>query len=85
MRDGHKDDAVQFKLRGLLATASYDLKVYKTTSGPGKTPMIGISDPTGLAAVGLAAEVSGKDMLDNGMTLKLGKPPQVLWIVYQKK
>jgi hypothetical protein len=46
--------------------------------------MLGKVAPADLATLGLAAKLSGRDLLDHGLTLKLGKSPQVVWIAYRK-
>jgi hypothetical protein len=84
VRDGNKDDVARVTLCGMDSTASYDLNAYHTASEPGQTPILGQTDPADLAALGIPAQASGQGLRDNGLTVKLGKSPRVLWIIYRK-
>jgi hypothetical protein len=47
-------------------------------------PMLGTVGPADLAVLGVAGRAAGQDLLTHGLSLKLGKLPQVVWIEYHK-
>jgi hypothetical protein len=46
--------------------------------------MLGAVAATDPAGLGLPATASGRDLDDKGLTVKIGKGPQAVWIVYRK-
>ena len=50
----------------------------------GVVPMLGAVAATDPAGLGLPATASGRDLDDKGLTVKIGKGPQAVWIVYRK-
>ncbi|MGD0899272.1 MAG: right-handed parallel beta-helix repeat-containing protein [Thermoguttaceae bacterium] len=83
-------------LRGLDPNGRYELKACAGAVsrggfwGPGSMEMISKIGPLDLSSAGLAArdgkvERSGRELMDDALTLKLEDRPQVAWIVYHRK
>lgn len=92
-REGKADLAI-LKLRGLDAAAHYAMKGYagnlgpSPVWGPGSMPMLSNVLPLPLSDVGLAlgegTTMSGRELVEQGMPVRLAKSRQVVWIAYQR-
>ena len=83
-RDAPKDGNIQVKPRGLEPNVSYDLRAYVGAMAPGLVPILGNVAPADLASLGLPASASGCDLLDKGLSLKIAKAPQTIWMAYRR-
>ena len=88
-QNGGKGDVARFKLCGLDGAVLYQLHAYTSPVvptnvwGPGQMPMLGETTPADLAALGLSAQVAGRDLLTSGLAVTLGRSPRAVWIAYQ--
>ncbi|MCL5098997.1 MAG: right-handed parallel beta-helix repeat-containing protein [Candidatus Omnitrophica bacterium] len=81
-----KADSVQLKLRGLEASARYEMQGYAsavnrdTLQSPDVAPL-----PLGknVSASG-GSTMTGGELMEQGMPVSLAKAPQIIWIVYQR-
>ena len=83
-RGGSKGDSARFKLRRLNAAATYALKLWAANlEGNGR--LRGVQPLSNAEAVlGKGnARMSGRQLMEDGLPVKLTKP-QVAWIAYQK-
>ncbi|MCX6880410.1 MAG: right-handed parallel beta-helix repeat-containing protein [Verrucomicrobia bacterium] len=84
-RAGSKDDSAQFKLRGLDATATYDLKAWAGVDWDGRV-LLGIQPLPNVETVlgeGHACQ-TGRQLMEAGLLVRLVNRPQVAWIAYQR-
>ncbi|MBN2293000.1 MAG: right-handed parallel beta-helix repeat-containing protein [Pirellulales bacterium] len=75
------DHAARFKLRGLIATAFYELKAW---AGPTDGPVSLVPDIESLFGEG-AKRMTGQQLMEQGLPVKLPQPFEVAWISYQRK
>jgi len=83
-RDVPKDGSIPVKPRGLDAAVTYELRAYAGTMAAGLVAMLGNVAPADPAAPGLPASASGRDLLDKGLSVKIAKAPQVVWMAYRR-
>lgn len=77
VRDGNTSETAGVKLRNLDASSSYVLHGFAAAKG-------GEAGPADLAALGLPATATGRDLLDKGLEIKLAKTAHFVWVVYRK-
>jgi hypothetical protein len=89
VHDDNAEKDIQLKLRGLREGA-YQLQAYNSVAAPAKVwgpeemPMLGAVQSADLAALGLSSPLAGRQLLDEGLSLKPGKSPQAIWIAYHR-
>jgi hypothetical protein len=93
-RPKDKGDSGILKFRGLVAAAHYAMKGYagdlapSAVWGAGAMAMLSNVVPTPLSNLGLALGEghtwSGRELIEQGLPLQLGKSPQVVWFAYQR-
>jgi len=89
-----KEELAILKLRGLDGAARYAMKGYAGNLpllpvwGPGSMPMLSDVVPLPLSNVGLALgegnTMSRRELIEQGMPVRLAKSPRVVWIAYQR-
>jgi hypothetical protein len=73
-----------------LKEGAYQLKAYSSGEasgkvwGPGQMPQLAAAQPADLAALGIGSSVPARQLLNQGLALKPGNSPQVIWICYQR-
>ena len=78
-----KDESARFKLRGLDAAASYELKL-ATASAIDKTFLAAPPQPnTESALVEGKARMTGQQLMTKGLLVK-AQPAQIVWIAYRR-
>jgi hypothetical protein len=92
-REGKGDSAI-LKLRCLDVAARYATRGYagnlgpSPVWGPGSMAMLSNVVPLSLSDLGLALgegnTMSGRELVEQGMPMRLAKFPQVVWIAYQR-
>jgi hypothetical protein len=89
VRDENAGKDIEIKPLG-LKEGSYQLQAFRSTEspgdvwGPGQMPMLGAVQPVDLATLGLSSPLPGRPLPDEGLSLKPGKSPQVIWITYHR-
>lgn len=84
-RAGSDNDTARFKLRGLDATATYDLKLWVGEEWDGRVlssvqPVPNVGPVLGEAG----ARRTGRQLAEEGLLVKLARRPQVAWVAYQR-
>lgn len=85
---GNQDMIARLKLVGLNTKFRYRLKAYgspvvtQKVWGPEPMPMPLNADSLKPADLGLAEQMSGHDMINAGLSVKLSRSPQLVWIAY---
>ena len=81
-RNESKDESARFKLRGLDAAASYELKL--TTTSIEKSLLATPPQPNAVSAlVEGKTRMTGKQLMEEGLLIK-AQPAQIVWISYQR-
>lgn len=81
-RDQAKSESERFKLRGLDATASYELKL--TTASIEKTLVVTPPQPNAESAlVNSTTQMTGRQLMEEGVLVK-AQPSQIVWITYRR-
>jgi hypothetical protein len=94
-RTESRPDTTVLQLRSLDPATSYQMNAYAGTLapasvwGPGSMNMLSNLVPLPLSSLGLDSAndktiVTGRELLEKGLTLRMGKTDQILWITYQR-
>jgi len=89
VHEGNQDRIAQLKLIGLDKKSRYRLKAYgslvvsQKVWGPEPIPMPLNTDSLIPANLGMPEQISGHDMCNSGLSVKLSTTPQVVWITYE--
>ena len=81
-RDRAKSESARFKLRGLDATASYELKL--STAMIEKTLLVTLPQPNAESALVTGkTRMTGQQLMEEG-SLSKAQPAQIIWITYHR-
>jgi len=86
-RTGSEKDTAQFRLQNLDEKASYDFTLWQAVNWDGQSVLDHIQ-PVADPATVLNPDVgqkTGRQLMDDGLSVQITQVPQVLWIVYQQK
>ena len=90
VQERNVDHKALLKLIGLDTKSMYRLKAYgspvvsQKVWGPEPIPMPLNTDSLNLTNLGLPEKISGYDMSNAGLSVKLGNTPQLVWITYDE-
>ena len=84
-RAGSESDTARFRLRGLDATAAYDLKLWVGVEWDGRV-LSGVQPLPNVAPVlgEGGARQTGRQLTEEGLLVRLAQRPQIAWIAYQR-
>jgi hypothetical protein len=89
VRDGNAGKEIHLKAFG-MKDGSYQLRAFSSAEapdkvwGPGQMPQLAGAQAADLAALRLSSPVSAQNLFAEGLTLKPGSSPEVVWIVYHR-